>query len=122
MRTDTESVARALGAAEPLQLDAPAGVLAGAAGRVSLTPSEASPLAVLAEAVEPAATAVLAIAALGYGDASAEQIVRTNLSNVRRKRREDGLPDPIAGRRGRGYRGFGLRLVRSSASKREASK
>lgn len=54
-------------------------------------------------------TATLAREALGYADEAGGSVVRTHLSNLRRKCAAAGLPDPIAARHGQGYRLVGVR-------------
>jgi len=107
---DPAAISRALTGAAPLTLDRRACLLRRDDTELRLTPSEAALLHVLIQHDAPLATADLAREALGYRDAAGAPVVRTHLSNLRKKCAGAGLPDPIRARRGLGYRATGVRL------------
>ena len=114
---DPTAISRALAGAAPLTLDRQACLLRRDDTELRLTPSEAALLHVLIQHDGPLATADLAREALGYRDAAGAPVVRTHLSNLRKKCARAGLPDPIRARRGLGYRAAGVRLIGSARTR-----
>lgn len=106
---DPEAIGLALLDAPILVLDRTRRELRGPDAAVALTPSEWALVGRLLRANDPVPTAALARDALGYPDQEGGTVVRTHLSNLRRKCASAGLPDPIAARRGQGYRLVGVR-------------
>ena len=78
-------------------------LVAGAAV-VPLTPTEASLLAYLIRSERTVAADELARRSLGYDDERSAGIVRTHVSNLRRKCRAASVADPVVTVRGGGYR------------------
>ena len=109
-RRSAAAIARAITEAAPLVLDELRRELRANRARISLTPSEAALLGHLVRAGGLVPTAELARQALGYEDRAGGPVVRTHLSNLRRKCAAAGLPEPIVARRGRGYQVVGVRL------------
>ncbi len=77
---------------------------------VLLTPTETSLLAYLIRSERTVAAEELARRSLGYDDERSARIVRTHVSNLRRKCRAASVADPVVTVRGGGYRARGVVL------------
>lgn len=106
-----EGIVRAFSSRAATVIDTQRHGLSSPQAGVSLTPSEAALLTYLVERGGTVPTGELLRNALGYADDSSPAVVRTHLTNIRRKCRQAGMEDPVGTVRRRGYfaRGVALR-------------